>query len=146
MKTDALVRLINDYISCAKYMCNAVRDEYAIGNHLLLGAYREKKIPKEGKLAGEISFNFHGGGCYFEFDIGTIDIDFGPDGRCDGFDQYRVYDFLKTSEVRSMHYRELILEEDFKDAFEGLIQRKIISSPGWYPNPGLYYLKENIAN
>lgn len=144
MKTDAIISLIHDYISCAEYMYNAIRDEYEIGDQVLLGAYREKKIPKEGKLTGDISYNFHGGGCYFEFDSGTIDIDFGPNGRCDGFDQYRIYDFLKTSEVRSTEYKELIVEEDFRFAFEYLINNQIIYSPGWYPNPGLFYLKENL--
>lgn len=139
-----ILKLIDDYISCARYMCNAIKEEYVISEHSLLSAYREKKIPKEGILQNNIYYNFHGGGCYFEFDNGTIDIDFGPNGRYDGFDNYRLYDFLHASKIKSEQYQELSNEEKFKTEFESLLKENVILAPGWYPNPNLFYLKETL--
>jgi len=96
-----LLELIRDYIACAGFMCTALKVEFSIGEQPLLEGFRQKRIPKTGTLMNGASFNFHGGGCCFEFENGIIDIDFGPAGRWNGFDQYRLYEYLSSSEIKS---------------------------------------------
>jgi hypothetical protein len=144
MRTQYLVsELVREYISCAKYMCNSLKNQFALEEEPLLVAYRGKRIPKKGVLEGGIKYDFHGGGCYFEFDGGRIDVDFGPSGRCDGFDLYRLLDFLQSSEIIASKYNELD-EETIRSELEDLVREKVIVSPGWYPNPSLYYLTSEI--
>lgn len=137
-----LLHIIKQYISCAIYMCNLLKDEFQISNECLLYAYRQKKIPKEGKLLNHhVKFSFHGGGCYFEFESGTIDIEFGTDRRCDGFDSFRLHDFMLTNKIFHIQVLELcLLEQELKEMYED----GIIVQPGLYPNPNLYYLNENV--
>jgi hypothetical protein len=137
-----LLNLIMEYIACSKFMCGLLLENYNTDGETLLRARRINLIPQLGEIEGGVKFNFHGGGCFFEFDNGTIDIDFGPAGRCDGFDEFRLYDFLKNT--KSHMYKELLNEEVFKSQFQILIKEKIIVAPEWYPNPHLYYLAESV--
>jgi len=53
---------------------------------------------KSGRLSptgGE--FRPHGIGCAFEFDGWRADVDYGPDGRCDGFDVWRLALFSESN-------------------------------------------------
>jgi hypothetical protein len=77
-------------------MCTDLRQHYKIPNELTLLTARKSYnlVPKDGDLPNGASFSFHGIGCYFEFENGAIDVDFGPNDKCDGFDFYRLKDFL----------------------------------------------------
>jgi hypothetical protein len=135
-----LIDLINDYISCSNYMCNSLRDDYCFTEESLLGAWRKSKtVPKEGNLSDGTYFNFHGSGVYFEFENGEIDIDFGPNGRCDGFDLGRLKHFLLSTKRAS--YTNLTDEGKFAMEFERLTNCGIIFNPQWIPSPHLYFLK-----
>lgn len=103
----------------------------------LLRARRINLIPKEGETLEGFKFNFHGGGCYFEFDNSRIDVDFGPNGRCDGFDSFRLYDFLQTSKL---DFKDVLLEENIRTEISRLEDEGIIVQPNEYPNPALFYL------
>src|SRR5688572_24530330 len=121
-KREDVLELIKEYIACSKYMCNALKKSYDTQGETLLRARRMNNIPKEGILEKGFKFNFHGGGCYFEFDNGTIDIDFGPEDRCDGFDSFRLYDFLMTS--KGNVYIHLTSEEIIKEEIVQLLREK----------------------
>jgi hypothetical protein len=137
-KRTAIMQLIKDYIACAKYMCKVLRDAYDTKGGTLLRARRINSIPKEGILENEYNFNFHGGGCYFEFENGAIDIDFGPDDRCDGFDAYRLYQFLTASKIKENI--QSITESEIQAFLNELLTKRAIVQPGDFPNPNLYYL------
>lgn len=132
-----ILGLIKDYIACATYMCKLLKDNYTI-DETLLRSRRMNLIPKKGKLADGVYFNFHGGGCYFEFENGNIDIDFGPNDRCDGFDYYRLFDFLE--QTKRDNYKALHDKEVFKKEFDKLISIGQIIKPEWQPNTHLFYL------
>jgi hypothetical protein len=141
-----LLALIKDYIACSKYFCNAVSEEFNTIGQELLYSRRNKFVPKEGTLSTGLYFCFHGSGCYFEFQKVEIDVDFGPNGRCDGFDNWRLLNFSKSLEKK---YGALSVIEDVDGAIELLYKDGILIRPGEYPSPHLYYLKEfepdNIA-
>ena len=79
---------------------------------------------------------------YFEFENGCIDVDFGPDDRCDGFDFNRLKDFLLYA--KKDNYQELHDIDLLKHEFEALILHGEIVNPQWQPNTHLYYLRERI--
>lgn len=135
-----ILQLIKDYVSCSKYMCKILKESYDTKGATLLRARRINIIPKEGILAEGYLFSFHGGGCYFKFEGGSIDIDFGPNDRCDGFDSQRLYEFLKSSQSNKKN--SMIDEVSISRMFKYLLEKKIIINPGWYPNPHLFYLNE----
>jgi len=139
MSKQNVLNLIKDYISCSQYMCGCLKEYYNITGTTLLAARRNPElIPKEGRLPDGIYFKFHGGGCFFEFENGEIDVDFGPDDRCDGFDFYRLKDFLLYT--KKSVYEELINEAVLKVEFENLIRNHVIYNPKWHPGTDLYYL------
>ncbi|GAA3930342.1 hypothetical protein GCM10022209_25330 [Chitinophaga oryziterrae] len=138
-KEDELLKLIKDYIACSTYMCNTLKESYSTNGESLLGARRINIIPKEGVLEEGYFFNFHGGGCYFEFDNSSIDVDFGPDDRCDGFDSQRLHEFLESSKKE---YGYSFSEGDINNSLERLLEERIVIKPGWFPNPHLFYLSD----
>ena len=123
-------------------MCSLLGEAYDIKGESFLRARREDLIPKEGLLSEGCKFSFHGGGCYFEFENGTIDIDFGPDNRCDGFDSFRLFDFLKTS--KSEKYAHLNSEAIIKEELDKLLKEKIIIELKTYPNPHLFFVSSKF--
>lgn len=125
-------------------MCNSLKDYYDIkGETLLIARKSSKSIPKEGKLPNGIYFNFHGSGCYFEFETGGLDMDFGPDDRCDGFDFQRIVYFLELSKLPK--YKAITDFDDLENQFKKLISDKTIVCPQFSPGPYLYYLSTNLA-
>jgi hypothetical protein len=136
-----MLNLIAEYIRVAQYCFKILRDKIPTG-FPILGAHRQKIIPKTG-IIGNLKYNFHGVGCYFEFDDGTeLNIDFGPDDRCDGFDLYRLWFFMEHMKGRSA-FSSLNDESKFKMEFANLIRDNIIYNPQWVPSPHLYYLSIN---
>jgi len=101
-------------------MCSLLGEAYDIKGESFLRARREDLIPKEGLLSEGCKFSFHGGGCYFEFENGAIDIDFGPDNRCDG--------------------SEAIIKEEL----DKLLKEKIIIELKTYPNPHLFFVSSKF--
>ncbi len=55
-------------------------------------------IPQRGFLDEQqvITYSFHGIGCCVEFGTLVVDFDFGPNGRFDGFDAWRLHLFAES--------------------------------------------------
>lgn len=136
-REDEILKLINDYIACSKYVCSIMKENFNTNGETILRARRINLIPKEGILSEGFYFNFHGGGCYFKFDGSSIDIDFGPNDRCDGFDSQRLYEFLESSKKSHFSFSS---ETDIKESIEQLLEKGILINPAWQPNPHLFYL------
>ncbi len=131
-----LYELIKEYISCAKYSCLLLKQLYN-GDENFLRAKVLKLIPKEGFIENTF-YSFHGSGCYFEYGTNHIDIDFGPDNRCDGFDLFRLKDFFSTMADKGK-YSTLKDDKNFEEQFEELVKANIIYNPQSEPSPHLYY-------
>ncbi|MDL2275966.1 hypothetical protein LJC22_07565 [Desulfosarcina sp. OttesenSCG-928-G10] len=87
-----LLLLINDYLFQSKRAVSFLKDNF--GKINLLRSVRKGEIPKDGMIK-TIEYSFHGVGCIVFFDDCFIDFDFGPNGRFDGFDAWRLFDFAK---------------------------------------------------
>src|SRR5438067_5207775 len=69
----------------------------------LLRASRKGELQKEGDLpAIGATYSFHGIGCRFQVGTSVVNIDFGPDGRHDGFDAWRLWLFADSQGERGL--------------------------------------------
>ena len=128
--------LIEEYIACAKYSCSLLKQLYN-GQESFLRAKVLKLLPKEGFIENAF-YSFHGSGCYFEYSNNHIDIDFGPNNRCDGFDLFRLKDFFSTIRNKGK-YNTLNDDKRFAQQFEELVKANVIYNPQSEPSPHLYY-------
>ena len=135
-----LQMLIEEYIACAKYSCSLLKQVYN-GPENFLRAKVLKLIPKEGFIENTY-FKFHGSGCYFEYPNNHIDIDFGFDNRCDGFDIFRLKDFFFSITDKTKYNTLIIGDKKFEQQFEELVKANIIYNPKLEPSPHLYYFTD----
>jgi hypothetical protein len=136
---DELLELIEEYVSCSNYCCKLLKELYS-EDETLLGAKNSKLISKEGLVDG-VAFYFHGRGCLFEFENGAIEVEFGPEGRWDGFDSYRLKFFLES---RKSQFGNLAEEKVFDSSFETLIKNGDIIKHPSQKDDYLYYLSKNV--
>jgi len=89
--------LIVEYQRKVSEACRLLRVRRQVDNPL--GAWWDKKVPECGWLDEEqwIRFRFHGIGCRVTFGHVVVDFDFGPGGRHDGFDAWRLATFAATA-------------------------------------------------
>lgn len=135
----SLIGLIKEYIQCAKYYTGLLSDSYD-GDESILRAYRSGLIAKEGYLdSGSVYYCMHGIGCYFESQNDSIDIDFGPDDQCEGFDLSRLSYFLENRKDRYKGFSS----ESLGDSFQSLIDKGVVYHARMLPSVHLFYLKDN---
>lgn len=136
-------RLIESYVHKASLLCEKLKGTL-LTNENLLRARRLKLIPQQGKV-DDIHYSFHGVGCYFEYKNGSIEIDFGPDGNCNGFDQYRLFKYLENmNEKEKSAYEDILEKEIFVQQFSELLSLGIIENPRLEPSPHLYFLAAQL--
>jgi hypothetical protein len=135
-----LLSLISEYITTANYYCNTMQKYFNVED-LLLG-WKSKKIQSEGEIEKfNIKYHFHGVGCLFEkFDF-LIDIDFGSEGTCGGFDLWKLKKFLKNKSINEK-YNVFMDENRLEETFNLLVKDKIIFCPKTYPSPHLFYINK----
>ena len=127
--------LIDEYQVAARKVALALRAGF--GRDDLLRAWRSGGIPKDGVING-IEFSFHGVGCRATVDGVEVDFDFGPDGRTDGFEAWRLWYFAQQNPQR---YPQLQRREDVEAALERLALSGEIECPRAAPSEHLWYLK-----
>jgi hypothetical protein len=110
---EPLIPLINDYLAYTARGCELLRSVLGIeGNiieawlsrnellrkHLCDESPQQPAIPGRGVLDSErkIVYQFHGLGCRVKFERIVVDFDFGPGGRHDGFDAWRLHQFAQS--------------------------------------------------
>lgn len=110
----------------------------------LLRSYRRKDIPKSGTVDGQLSFNFHGGGCELTFhgekDL-VVDFDFGEEDKLSGFDFWKLKQFLHDSQFFEGQYLEADLEMELESALRAGVLTKSTGTPGL----ALYYFSDSGA-
>ena len=89
MKTQSLDNLISEYLAHVKKATDLL--EASFGTKNILSLWRSKKIPQRGPVTGGVTYELHGIGCRVYLSEICIDFDYGPDGRVDGFDAWRLY-------------------------------------------------------
>lgn len=126
-----ILQLIANYQNAVQHGVQALQTEFKSTE--LLRAWRSKSIPQYGKLPSDVEWQFHGIGCLIIIDNITVDFNFGPNHRHDGFDLWRLGSFVQGNPLMCSEYFDdrNLLETDFND----LIKRKVIvkiDDSSWY--------------
>ena len=111
----------------------------SLGENDLLLLFRSGRVPPEGRFGEDQSYSyaFHGVGCFVEWKGYRIDIEFGPEGRCDGFDLMRLGQFVDSNELSNLNiYRD---HEKLKAEFDSLVAEGVIVCPHRAPSRHLFY-------
>ena len=85
-----------------------------------------------------IPYFFHGIGCRVIMPTGSVDWDFGHEGRSDGFDFWRLRQF---AEHDTKEFPEFADEKILESTFTLAIKRGIIHAPFKDQHDELYYLR-----
>ncbi|WP_437576750.1 DUF6896 domain-containing protein [Sorangium sp. So ce887] len=133
-----MLHLVCRYIATTTRLATQLRGE--LGVHDLLGAVNNRVFPRTGHLKDGASYHFHGVGCSVETPTLCVDFDFGPNGRVDGFDAWRLRAFAEQSPDDSQFHDLKVVEAALRD----LETRGIVKKLGWAPSPHLYYLSDSV--
>jgi len=139
--TEATIYQLKQYLSYVDQANRALSQHFEEAD--VFAAYRLKRIPKEGKLVSpELTYCFHGSGCYVTFEVGalTVNFDFGPGGRTDGMDPWKVSIFYQDNEVFEEPFDSVAFERQFLK----LVDSGKLINPGWSPGVSLHYFREFI--
>lgn len=139
MSATQMLSLIREYLTSARAARDLLRSRFEIDD--LLRARRLGTLPKDGWLDRErrVHYSFHGVGCTIESRGEVIDFDFGPGGLVDGFDLWRLRQFLES---RREKYPSLQTGEKQEVAFAKLVQEGLVIKSDELPSPHLYRLRE----
>ncbi|MDQ0739358.1 hypothetical protein [Pseudomonas sp. W4I3] len=114
MSDHTLEDLINEYLKQVKTATDLL--EQAFGTKNILGLWRSKKIPQCGTVVDDITYELHGIGCRVYLPKICVDFDYGPDGRIDGFDVWRLYIYAcETSNKYEKYTNRNYLEIHFNN-------------------------------
>jgi hypothetical protein len=100
----SLIELIQDYITMTTTAASQLRRE--LGTNDLLQGWHQRQYPQHGRLGDGAEYHFHGIGCCVERGDVEVDWDFGPDGRADGFDTWRLWRFAKQFPTKYPEFQD----------------------------------------
>lgn len=108
-----------------------------------LGAWHRGEVPEKGTLDDEYEtrFEFHGMGIHFQSERGDIDFDFGPKGRFDGFDGWRLHILAQSKPEDFPQFQRYEMVES---VLGELVTDGVVVRPRWTPSPHLCYLQEDV--
>jgi hypothetical protein len=130
------LRLIGRYIDSVARVVTALKAQ--AGNSDVLRAVVDGRLPRDGGFGEGGEYRFHGVGCDATIDGVEVDFDFGPEGRHDGFDAWRLHVFAKNF-PEFADLRELSAVESLLAQMEKL---GLAHSPRWPPSAHLMYLTD----
>jgi hypothetical protein len=134
-----MMKLISEYQLHVLGFVNAFRNRFGVDD--FLGAWHQGNVPQKGTLDDryETRYEFHGVGCRFSSERGEVDFDFGPDGRYDGFDGWRLWILAQS---RPKDYPMFQRQEVVESVLGELVTDGLVYRPRWAPSPHLCYLTE----
>jgi hypothetical protein len=141
-----IIDLIEAYQQKVESVMKAFQQEFRRTD--LLKAYRQDKIyPQTGKLEKHHikRYAFHGIGLFVDFDDDTsVDFDFAflPEQRHDGFDLWRLGQFVSSHPNKYANYLD---KKKLEDDFNKLIENGIIINPDASPSTNLYFFKAPLS-
>jgi hypothetical protein len=133
-----IVDLVHDYLRAAEDGIREMKRASGVSN--LPQARREKLIPAQGSVEGQVSFlfSFHGVGCAITFEHYRVDFDFDEDGECAGFDAWKLWQFAKS---RGGHYGPIENRDVLMRSLQELEDTGQVQKTGRLPNPEMYRLR-----
>lgn len=134
-----LMKLIAEYQLHVLGFVQAFHRRFGVDD--FLGTVHRGDVPRKGTLDDryETRYEFHGVGCRFTSERGDVDFDFGPDGRYDGFDGWRLWILAQSlpSEYPMFQRQEVV-----ESVLGELVTDGVVHRPRWEPSPHICYLAE----
>jgi len=132
--------IINGYLEKVRLSTSILRQYFEC--HDLLMAYKSHEIPANGIIDGKYKFFFHGVGCRIEYTEWTVDFDFQFEGRTEGFDSWRLWEYVQSCKEKYPGIESLeMIEKDISTlANSGLIKKT--EQP---PSPHLYVFSKDYT-
>jgi hypothetical protein len=90
-----LAELARDFLSSVDEATFLLEEKF--GTRCILRLWGSGKIKRCGVVKGNVTYELHGVGCAVKLPHVLVDFDYGPDGRIDGFDAWRL--FIYASEL-----------------------------------------------
>ncbi len=114
MSTQLVEDLISEYLTQVKTATDLL--ERSFGTKNILGLWRTKKISQRGSVSGDVTYELHGVGCRVYISEICIDFDYGPEGRVDGFDLWRLFIYAcERPDKYDKYTNKEFLENDFNE-------------------------------
>ena len=138
MKEENGIRYIEAYLRDADYYVKLLKRTKELKS--LMSAWREKVILREGFIDKEkkVEYQFHGIGiCFIDHKRNkVVDVDFGPNERVDGFDAWRLHQYIENNKEFENEHVELSEIEAFLGS---LVKKKALTADKGFEDSGLYY-------
>ena len=139
-KSSDILQLIVDYQRAARAAVVGLKRQSGSSNPF--HAWRAGKLRQSGRLIQPRGkYSFHGTGCRFEIGGRNVDVDFGPSGRHDGFDAWRLQQYAESAfEWLDLH------SSTINRSLRNLESTGLIVRPELDPSPHLYYFTDDLGN
>lgn len=136
-----IIPLIHDYTTMSKAASAQLQRELGVEN--LFQAWMHREVPQRGVLSDGSEYQFHGiGVCIERTDGLDVDFDFGPGGRADGFDTWRLWLFATQFPTKYPNFQR---QDQVEKALNTLIAAGIVKRCRAEGDP-LLYLRSEIIN
>ena len=147
-----ILPLIEAYQSHVAEACELFRSNLGVTGNILaawrripIGDYDsddEPSIPGSGTLDPKrnVTYSFHGIGCRVMFGSLDVDFDFGPHGRHDGFDSWRLHMYAKSAKP----FRELSDQNVIQTELDAMERENFIQHLDESLGSHLYYFTSSL--
>lgn len=138
-----LIDIIKDYQTVADKAVCIFKDKYKVND--LLEGWHSGVYEQTGKLIAEglYFYAFHGIGLAAHFKDIIVDFDFAyfPEPRHDGFDLWRLTNFIQNQYNKYPDYKDKAkIEKEFRE----LIQKNVIAKPKLENSTTLYFFMNTL--
>jgi len=138
-----LLYIIKDYQLSADKAVQIFKDKYNVND--ILEGWHSKVYEQTGKLIDEglYFYAFHGIGLAAHFKDKFVDFDFAyfPEPRHDGFDLWRLTNFIQNQGSKYHDYKD---KEKIEREFNELIKNGVIAKPKLENSTTLYFFKNAL--
>jgi hypothetical protein len=138
-RNEILEQLIFDFLSMVDKATSLLEEKF--GTRCILRLWRSNKIERCGTVVGDITYELHGVGCSVYFPDLCINFDYGPDGRTDGLDVWRLYIFACELPLEYKKYTDKAVFENEFNEYVTLVKVEKMSSP----TGELYFLRTTLT-
>lgn len=143
MTTTTLIDIIKDYQESADRAVTIFKNKFKVDN--LLEGWHSKVYNQTGKLINEgiYFYAFHGIGLAAHFKDKIVDFDFAffPEQRHDGFDLWRLTNFIQNQRNKYPEFKD---KKKIEKEFNELIKRGIIIIPKLKHSTNLYFFTDTL--
>ena len=138
-----LLDIIKDYQLSADKAVRVFKDKYKVND--ILEGWHSRVYEQTGKLIDEglYFYAFHGIGLAAHFKDKIVDFDFAyfPEPRHDGFDLWRLTNFIQNQRNKYPDYKD---KEKMEREFKELIKNGVIAKPKLENSTTLYFFKNTL--